>query len=62
MGPANMASSPTTPPTARPAVIPFSLAPVATFRIVYISSSVNTISSTKACQGSPAGSVAPSVG
>lgn len=61
MGPANIASNPTTEPTAIPAVIPFSFEPVETFRIVSIRKHVSTNSSTKDWRSGPAGRVAPSV-
>src|SRR5439155_5493285 len=61
IGPANIASSPITEPTAIPAVIPFSLAPVETFRITNIRIALRINSSTNDCVADPAGSVAPNV-
>ena len=48
-----------TAPTAIPAVMPFSLAPVETFRIVSMSRNVRTNSRTKDWRSEPAGWVAP---
>jgi len=47
IGPANIASNPITDPTAMPAVIPFSAAPVETLRITNIKIAVRINSSTK---------------
>jgi len=62
IGPANIASSPMTAPTAMPAVMPFSAAPVETLRITNIKSNVRINSSTNDWIADPAGSVAPNVG
>src|SRR5207249_5699854 len=61
IGPANNASKPITAPTAMPAVIPFSRAPVETLRITNMSNAVRIISSTNDCIAESAGTVAPSV-
>ena len=61
IGPANIASSPMTDPTAMPAVIPFSFAPVETLRITHIRMKVRTVSRMNDCITLPAGSVIPSV-
>lgn len=47
IGPANMASKPTTAPMAMPAVMPFSLAPVETHSMTYMSMNVSIVSSMK---------------
>ena len=59
IGPANMASNPTTDATAIPAVIPFSFAPVETFIITNIKKKVSMVSRTKDCISLPAGMVTP---
>ena len=59
--PANMASNPIIEPTAIPAVMPFSFAPVETLKITNISKKVRMNSKTKDCMAVPAGKVAPSV-
>src|SRR5690606_12408299 len=59
IGPANMASKATTPPTAAPAMIPVSREPELTPRITNIRISVSTTSSVKLCSHAPPGSVAP---
>jgi len=61
IGPANIASNPTTDATAMPAVIPFSFAPLETFIITNISKKVRITSNTKDCILLPAGIVEPSV-
>jgi len=61
IGPANIASSPITAPTAIPAVMPFSAAPVETPRITNMRMAVRINSSTNDCRTDPAGNVAPSV-
>ena len=60
IGPANIASNAMTAPTAMPAVMPFSFAPVETFKIVSIRKNVKTISRMNDCKSEPAGNVAPS--
>src|ERR1051326_1484183 len=60
IGPAKIASRAITAPTAIPAVIPFSFAPVDTLRIVSIRKKVSSASRTKDCHSEPAGMVAPS--
>ena len=60
--PANMASSAITAPMAMPAVMPFSFAPVETFRMTNIRRNVRISSKTNDCMSVPAGSVVPSVG
>ena len=59
IGPANRASKAITPPTAIPAISPFSFAPLDTARITNINMLVRMISSTKDCQAAPDGKVAP---
>ena len=59
--PANIASSAMTAPTAMPAVLPFSFAPVETFKITNIRRKVRISSKTKDCISAPAGRVVPSV-
>ena len=49
IGPANMASNPITAPTAMPAVIPFSAAPVETLRITNMRIAVRINSRTNDC-------------
>ena len=61
IGPANMASNPITAPTAMPAVIPFSAAPVETLRITNMRIAVRINSRTNDCIADPAGNVAPNV-
>ena len=60
IGPANIASKAMTEPTAMPAVIPFSFAPVETLRIVSIRRKVKIVSRKNDWLSEPAGSVAPS--
>jgi hypothetical protein len=61
MGPANIASNAITAPTAIPAVIPFSFAPVDTLRMTNASKNVSTNSSTNDWAAGPAGIVVPRV-
>jgi hypothetical protein len=61
IGPANMASSAITAPMAIPAVIPFSFAPVETFKITNIKRNVRINSKIKDCMSVPAGNVVHSV-
>ena len=61
IGPANMASNPMIEPTAMPAVMPFSAAPVETLRITNIKIAVRINSRMNDCAAEPAGCVAPSV-
>ena len=61
IGPANIASRPTTDATAMPAVIPFSFAPELTAMITNMRKNVSMVSSTKDCIWLPAGIVSPSV-
>ena len=60
IGPANIASNPMIEPTAIPAVMPFSAAPVETLRI-NIKIAVRINSRMNDCAVEPAGCVAPSV-
>ena len=60
IGPANIASSNTVPPMARPANIPCSFEPVATWMITSIRKKVRITSSTNDCKTDPCGSVEPS--
>ena len=55
IGPANKASRAITAPTAIPAVMPFSFAPVETLRMTSIRNQVRMISSTNDCKAGPAG-------
>ena len=59
MGPANMASNPTTEPIASPANMPCSLLPTATLMITSIKKKVSISSRIKDCISVPAGIVAP---
>src|SRR6266403_3877697 len=62
IGPAKSASSAMTDPTAIPAVIPRSLAPVETLRITNINRAARMISRISDCSADPAGTVPPRVG
>ena len=55
------ASNATVPPTATPAMIPFSICPVDTLRITNININVNNTSNMKARVNEPVGNVEPSV-
>ena len=55
IGPAQSTDSPTTPPIALPAIIPFSILPVETLRIINMRNSVITISRMKDCIRGPEG-------
>src|SRR5438477_964006 len=61
IGPANIASSPITAPTAIPAVMPFSAAPVETPRITNIKIAVRISSRTNDWVADPEGTVVPSI-
>src|SRR6266576_4485299 len=61
IGPANIASSPITAPTAIPAVMPFSAAPVETPRITNIKTAVRISSRTNDWIADPAGTVVPNI-
>jgi hypothetical protein len=59
IGPANSASRAITEPTATPAMIPFSFAPLLTDRTTNIKNKVRKISRAKDCIQGPRGLVAP---
>src|SRR5207244_10303737 len=61
IGPANIASSPITAPTAIPAVMPFTAAPVETPRITNIKIAVRISSRTNDWVADPEGTVVPSI-
>ena len=59
IGPANIASKPTTPPIAIPAMVPISLDPVETLIITNIKMKVKITSRIKDCMAVLKGNVAP---